>query len=105
MALRGLSRTSALLLRSRAIASGPNYAALISGNGESSGLMAAAAASPGSSGASQLRGVSSSTLDPTLAARTGGSNYGIRCALLHCAWFDASSGNCHQAQRLLCTAP
>ena len=83
MALRGLSRTSALLLRSRATAIGPNYAALISGNGESSGLMAAAAASPGSSGASQLRGVSSSTLDPTLAARTGGSNYGIRCALLH----------------------
>jgi hypothetical protein len=105
MALRGLSRTSALLLRSGATGIGPNCAALLSSNGGTSALTAAAAASHWSSGASQLRGVSSSTLDPTLAARTGGSNYGIRCALLMCMaqneWLALPQGCSAQAAHVV----
>jgi hypothetical protein len=81
MALRGLSRASALLLRSGVPAIGPNHAALLARQGGSASV-AAVALSHEYLGMSHSRGVSSSTLDPTLAARTGGANYGIRCAPL-----------------------
>ncbi len=85
--LRGLSRTTGLLLRHGIPAVGPATVTLpgglatvtLQGGHATAALAAAGLASQRYISTSPAHGISNSTLDPSLARRTTPTNFGIRC--------------------------
>lgn len=95
-ALRGLSRTSQLLLSRGFTSIGPNHAALLISH-STTALAAAAVASQRHIGASQTRGISNSTLDPAHSARFNSAHLGIRWAPLNNACCAADVWTAYRA--------